>query len=85
MQAFLSTIGPLVNNNFEFESIKAQVLSYIKSEKTSYILYEEGLEHEDVDFKKFLDSIEHKSFNIESGREIGEEYEPKRVAIGLQL
>jgi hypothetical protein len=65
VQSFLATLGPLLNNDFEFESINAQIRYFIEQSRQSTFLLEGDVLESDVDLKDFVESFK---FNLKENK-----------------
>tara|TARA_B100000925_G_scaffold221073_2_gene169872 strand:+ start:838 stop:3201 length:2364 start_codon:yes stop_codon:yes gene_type:complete len=57
VQSFLATLGPLLNNDFDFETVKSQIKYFLESSKDSIIFLETDVLETDVDLKDFISSL----------------------------
>ena len=58
VQAFLATLGPLLNNDFEYETCTAQLEEYLESFTRKVMLVEGGLLDSDIDLKNLFDKFD---------------------------
>lgn len=61
VQSFLATLGPLLNNDFEFESITSQLKYYIEKSSKSNLLFEGDVLEGDIDLKDFVSEFDLKN------------------------
>ena len=58
VQAFLATLGPLLNNDFEYETCTAQLEEYLEKFNNKVIVIEKGLLESDGDLRRMLDQYD---------------------------